>query len=539
MHRNDGSNTYLHPGTGTYTAIDLTLTDTDLLTDFSWSVGDDLCGSDHFPIVLEFDHSSLEERLPQWNLRKANWPSYSSLCLEKLTALPITPDTDPIAQFTDTLLSIAEETIPKTSTLPSKPHLPWNAPDCKAAVSARKKAVRHFNSIPTQANLDQVCCLRAKARRIINVTRRTSWRDYVSKLNSRTPIRKVWNMVQKMKGRRSKSSIRHLDTPQGTLTTKPDIAEELARTFSHNSSSDHYSPQFQKHKTVTEKQRLNFSSGNGEFYNAPFTLDELQSALDKSHDTAPGPDQIHYQLLKHLPSPCLDSLLFIFNHIWSTGQLPPSWKEATVIPIPKPGKDHSQSLNYRPIALTSCVCKTMERMINERLVYVLESNGLITDFQCGFRRNRSTTDHLVRLETFIRDGFAKREHVVAVFFDLEKAYDTTWKYGIMKDLHDMGFRGHLPNFISNFLADREFRVKVGSTFSDSYEQEMGVPQGSILSVTLFSIKINGIVKTINKGVSPSLYVDDFIICYRAKRMDTIERQLQLSLNKLHTWSQEN
>ena len=88
----------------------------------------------------------------------------------------------------------------------------------------------------------------------------------------------------------------------------------------------------------------------------------------------------------------------------------------------------------------------------------------------------------------------KKEHCVAIFFDLEKAYDTTWKYGIMKDLHDTGLRGRLPNFISNFLSDRSFNVRIGSTLSDTFEQEQGVPQGSILSPTLFNIKINNIVK---------------------------------------------
>ena len=76
-------------------------------------------------------------------------------------------------------------------------------------------------------------------------------------------------------------------------------------------------------------------------------------------------------------------------------------------------------------------------------------------------------------------------HAVAVFFDLEKAYDTTWKYGIMKDLHDSGLRGRLPTFIEGFLKNRQFHVKVGSSFSQLYDQEMGVPQGSILSFTLF------------------------------------------------------
>ena len=75
--------------------------------------------------------------------------------------------------------------------------------------------------------------------------------------------------------------------------------------------------------------------------------------------------------------------------------------------------------------------------------------------------------------------------------------------------------------------------------SEAHNQEQGVPQGSILSVTLFSLKINNIVKCLNPGVDCSLYVDDFLICYRSKNMNTIERQLQLNLNKIQKWSTEN
>ena len=59
-----------------------------------------------------------------------------------------------------------------------------------------------------------------------------------------------------------------------------------------------------------------------------------------------------------------------------------------------------------------------------------------------------------------------QEHAVSVFFDLEKAYDTTWKYGILKDFHNKGLKGHLPNFIKNFLGNRNFNIRLGSTFSD-------------------------------------------------------------------------
>ena len=149
---------------------------------------------------------------------------------------------------------------------------------------------------------------------------------------------------------------------------------------------------------------------------------------------------------------------------------------------------------------------------------------IIATAQSGFRKQRGTLDHLVRFETFIREGFIKKEHV-SVFFDLESAYDT-WKYGIMNDLYDFGIRGRLAYFISAFLNERQFRVRVGNTFSNPLEQKMGVPQGCILSVTLFSVKINNIVKSVCPGVECFLYVDVFCICYRSKHMHTIERQLQ-------------
>ena len=79
----------------------------------------------------------------------------------------------------------------------------------------------------------------------------------------------------------------------------------------------------------------------------------------------------------------------------------------------------------------------------DRLTWFVEANYIIKDYQSGFRRHRSTNDHLVRLETFIREAFIKKEHLVTIFFDLEKAYDTTWKYGIMKNIHDIGLKGRL------------------------------------------------------------------------------------------------
>ena len=82
-------------------------------------------------------------------------------------------------------------------------------------------------------------------------------------------------------------------------------------------------------------------------------------------------------------------------------------------------------------------------------------------------------------------------------------------------------------------------LSIGIIIIFEWNQEQGVPHGSILSVTLFSLKINNIVKYLNPGVDCSLYVDDFLICHRSKNMNTIERQLQLNLNKIQRWATEN
>ena len=535
---NDGANTYLHPATGTYTAIDLSITNPELIQDYKWFVHDDLCGSDHFPTVLESITPCPTNLVPRWNFNKADWDRFAGLCKEKITADTFQHDTDPIESFSNLLINIASDCIPKTSTIP-RIKKPWFTENCKDSIKKRKKAEKYFKLHPSPANLNIYKQIQAKARRTIKNEKRQSWRNFISKITSRTPMSKVWNMVQRIKGKGSNSTIKHLNCDDDVLTSKTDIANAFAKSMSKVSSADNYDPNFKKFKSKQEKHQINFDSDNGEDYNELFSLDELVTSLNKAKDTAVGPDDIHYQLLKHLPESCLLVLRDIFNNIWLTGNFPPSWHDAIVVPIPKPGKDHTDPINYRPISLTSCVCKTFERMVNNRLTWFLETNNLLTNIQCGFRKNRSTIDHLVRLESFIRDGFINNQHVVSVFFDLEKAYVTTWKYGILNDLHSMGFRGRMPQFIDSFLQSRHFQVRVGSTLSDSVDQEMGVPQGAILSVTLFSIKINSLAKVLNNHIDGSLFVDDFSISCRGSNMATVERQLQMCLNKISKWALEN
>jgi hypothetical protein len=163
-------------------------------------------------------------------------------------------------------------------------------------------------------------------------------------------------------------------------------------------------------------------------------MDELL-AIGRSRNTSPGPDGIHNQMLSHLSPSAKEFLLSLFNRIWEEHCFPSSWREGIVIPILKPGKDRTLPSSYRPICLNSCVCKTMERMVNDRLVIILEKENLLAPAQCGFRRHRSAVDHLISLERQILNCFVLLQQLVTVFFDLEMAYHTTWRIGILRALH--------------------------------------------------------------------------------------------------------
>ena len=131
-----------------------------------------------------------------------------ALCL---TNTSLSESSDPIATFTSSLISISEKCIPKTSTNPKKSN-PWYNDDCKEAIKQRKQTLSRFCKFSTNENLNTYRNSRAKARRTIKSDKRKSWRTYVSKLNYKTPTKKVWDMVRKISGKTKTATYQHLNT---------------------------------------------------------------------------------------------------------------------------------------------------------------------------------------------------------------------------------------------------------------------------------------------------------------------------------------
>ena len=312
------------------------------------------------------------------------------------------------------------------------------------------------------------------------------------------------------------------------------VANILGQHFASVTSASHYSPEFQqtRRNTVIVPPQSN----NTESYNLPFTMKEMENAISQSSMTSPGEDEIRYEMISHLPDCSKVFLLNTLNGFWKFHTYPSSWKIEIVIACLKAGKNPELPQSYRPIALTSCVCKLFERMANNRLMWILESRKLLTNRQFGFRKNKCTLDPLSMLTREIQNAMAIQNQTVGVFFDLEKAYDTIWRGGILQQLVSWGIGGNLFVFIQDFLSDRYIKVRVGSQYSNAYLQEEGVPQGSVLSVTLFAIAINSIMESVPPGVQGTLFVDDFAIYCSASTALEACRKLQTTINSVTKWA---
>ena len=265
---------------------------------------------------------------------------------------------------------------------------------------------------------------------------------------------------------------------------------------------------------------------------------ELKTALNSKKNTAPGADTIHYEMIKQLPEKEKFTVLKIMNKSWDEGKLPDQWKEATIIPLLKPNKDSNDPKSYRPISLTSAICKTMETMVNNRAKKILDKQ--ISDTQSGFRNNRSTIDQLIKLESAIEAGQLNDKKVVAVFLDLKKAFDLMWRKGIILKLTEFGIRGKMLIWINDFLVDRKIRVKVLDQVSDYQKTENGSPQGVVLSPTLFNVIMDTLRTAMNhimvtKGIDLSQFADDSAFWKSAKGLKKALYIIQLALYVIEDW----
>ncbi|UYV85180.1 hypothetical protein LAZ67_X004830 [Cordylochernes scorpioides] len=256
----------------------------------------------------------------------------------------------------------------------------------------------------------------------------------------------------------------------------------------------------------------------------------------------PGPDGIHGQMISNLGKNGKEKLLDIFNNSWKTGKLPQDWKTATIIPIKKLDKSADDPKNYRPISLTSICCKLMEKIILRRLTYHLDTRNLLPKEQYGFRKGHGTIDQLLFFTQKVKDAQNRKptNHTIAAFLDLTQAFDKVWKNKLITKLYKhFKIDGKAITWINDFLKNRYIRVKYNGTLSKTFKLYQGLPQGSVLSPTLFTLFIAGIEEKISHKTNIGLFADDIILWSSNTNWKKAERDLNKTLFHLEKFANKH
>jgi len=265
------------------------------------------------------------------------------------------------------------------------------------------------------------------------------------------------------------------------------------------------------------------------------TTDMVKKGIQSLDPTkAFGPDEIHPKILKELVGYVSEPLAIVMNKTLENGSLPDDWKMAHVTPIYKKGA-RNIAANYRPVSLTSIICKLMETIVKSHIVSHLVEENLLSPKQYGFVSKRSTTTQLLSYLDKCSEIIATGKVVDSIYFDFAKAFDTVPHRRLLRKLDCYGIKGKVLQWIKEFLKDRRQLVKLNGVESIISPVISGIPQGSVLGPLLFVIYINDLPDEVLSDIY--LFADDTKIL---KQVDSREDSLilQKDINSLERWSRE-
>ena len=516
------------------TTPDLALCTEDIHKRLSREVGPQLGGSDHHPVLLRISGKPPADcpQHPRWNYKKAKWGLFGIRTNELTRDITVEGRNinNVVRDFNASIMKAAKETIPRGV---RKDYTPYWTPTLQNAHDNLTRAREEAEHSPSQENNIKLQQCKAQYLKTKLECTRKSWRDKTAKLNMERDTTKLWRLTRALNDEGNREQKITLEKDGKTLTGKT-AANAFAKAYAQESNTT-IPKQLEKEVRQEEKERTTTEAHDS--MKKDITMEELKRAIGQlKKKKSPGPDGITNEMLQHLGNTATLKLLDIFNLSWRAGQVPQCWKEARMIPVLKKGKNRSKVLSYRPISLTSCICKTIERIVNQRMQWYLESESIILPEQAGFRRYKSTEDQTTHLAQVIEDSFQAQKVTLAAFIDLQKAFDKVWKDGLLVKLLRSGIQGNMYKWTKSYLHNRRARVLVNGRYGRKVLLRQGVPQGGVLSPTLFILFMNDLVPELPKGIHAALYADDLVLWCTEEYATTARYRMQQALDKLTAWT---
>ena len=330
--------------------------------------------------------------------------------------------------------------------------------------------------------------MQKQAKEDLRVETQARWENLGNSISLESDTCESWRKIKNFllpKGQRDYTTLRHDDKVAKTNADKAKLfAESVERHLgieSKHFDSNRFNDKFieDNHKYYYRPDDYRFDVGNEHELVEdvdPQTLIKLAKFLKRGK--APGPDTIHNEVLRLGTTTSLfHHLAELFTSSIQLGYIPTAWKIATLRMLLKPDKLLSLTTSYRPISLISSIMKLFERVIEQRLRSHLENIGFLNTHQSGFRRAKSTDDHLFRLSQSIMESFNRGEHVVAAFLDVEKAFDNVWHNGLRYKIFQLDLLTKMTRWLSDFLVGSVIQVDVNGFLSNQINPRAGGSTG--------------------------------------------------------------
>jgi hypothetical protein len=396
---------------------------------------------------------------------------------------------------------------------------PWYTPKVREKCKAKRKAYEHFKDTGRDYNLY------ARARNQAQWEVRKAVREDEKETANRVKNNPKALFSHANKKIKTKSTVSDLKLPEGGTTSTGNEKVETLATFFESVYTVENTENLPIFESKNPSKPLNEINVTGEM-----VLNKLKKL---NPNKSSGPDGIHTRVLKEASNELAQPLADLFNQSLKNHQIPTDWKLAEVTPIYKKGSK-SEPGNYRPVSLTSTVCKVMESIIRDKVMAHMEQ--FISAHQHGFQSGRSCVTQLLEtLDQWTRILSVEKTPIDAIYLDFAKAFDKVPHKRLLKKLEAYGIAGDVLGWIEDFLSNRKQRVVVGEDKSRWCDVTSGVPQGSVLGPALFICYVNDMPDMV-KGMI-KMFADDTKIAAPIET-EADREALQSDLDDLQKWTDD-